>query len=157
MQSFTANEDQELVLSRQADSLWKRRTLELNDWVERDKRKKRDKATLMLGSNAVDAELYPALAKLSLLDIPTEFSCAGVSMLDDPLEHSLYAYITFQASEQLEPFVRFAIKFMRHRLLVIFEPARGRYDLSSFFIGHNRSFCFLMQRCAEAFEEQHRV
>jgi hypothetical protein len=153
MESTAVNDNQELVLSRQTDSLWERRTLELNDWAERDKQKKRDKVTMMLESNAVDAELYPALAKLNHLDIPTEFSCAGVSMQDDPLDHSLYAYITFHASEQSELFVRFAIKFMRHRLLVTFEPARGRYDLSSFFIGHNRSFCFLMQRCAEAFEE----
>jgi hypothetical protein len=59
--------------------------------------------------------------------------------------------MTLMASDKTERFVQFAMRQMRHRLLVTFEPSRNRYDLSSFFIGHNRSFRFLLQRCAEAF------
>ncbi|WP_442437009.1 hypothetical protein [Paenibacillus peoriae] len=42
--------------------------------------------------------------------------------------------------------------YMRHRLLVVYELERNRYDLSSFFLGHNRSFCQLMEYCASTFE-----
>lgn len=153
MGSIALNGNTEFVLSNQAEALWERRERELNAWAKRDKRKKRAKLTMTLESFTVDAELYPALSRLRRMQIPTEFSCAGVSLLDDPLDHSLYAYITLHKSEQTEGFVRFATGFMKHRLLVTFEPARERYDLSSFFIGHNRSFCMLMQRCAEAYEQ----
>lgn len=153
MGSIVLNDGTELVLSEQTEALWERRELELNAWAKRVKTKKKDRVTMTLESFSVDAELYPALSLLRRLHISTEFSCAGVSMLDDPLNHSLYAYITLHASGQTERFVRFATDFMKHRLLVTFEPARQRYDLSSFFIGHNRSYCLLMQRCAEAYEQ----
>lgn len=152
MPSRSLNEEAEQILSRQTDAQWDRRELELNAWVTRSKQKRKDKLTRMLEAFEVDAELFPALFLLRQLRIPTEFSCAGVSLLDDPFEHSLYAYITIQASDRTEAFVRFASAFMKQRLLVTYEPAFSRYDLSSFFIGHNRSFCLLMQRCAEAYE-----
>ncbi|WP_346779405.1 hypothetical protein [Paenibacillus brevis] len=109
------------------------------------------KQTLWLGNIEVDAEIFAALACLKRMHIQTEFSCAGVSPLDEAEDHSLYAYITMFRSEKADRFVQFAMHQMRHRLLVTFEPSRNRYDLSSFFIGHNRSFCLLMQRCSELF------
>ncbi|WP_327205146.1 hypothetical protein [Paenibacillus sp. Soil522] len=147
------NDGKELVLSSQTKALWERRERELYAWAKRDKRKKKDKHTVMLESFMVDAELYPVLSQLRRMQMTTEFSCAGVSLQDDPLDHSLYAYITLHTSEQTEAFVRFAAGYMKHRLLVSYEPARKRYDLSSFFIGHNRSFCLLMQRCTELYEQ----
>ncbi|OMF38724.1 hypothetical protein BK133_00505 [Paenibacillus sp. FSL H8-0548] len=153
MDNIALDDNMERVISQHSEAQWERRDAELAAWAEREKLKKKDKLTVMLESVAVDAELHPALALLRRMQIPTEFSCAGVSVQDDPLEHSLYAYITFHASEQTEEFVRFAALFMKHRLLVTFEPSRARYDLSSFFIGHNRSFCLLMQRCAEAYQQ----
>ena len=43
----------------------------------------------------VDEELYPILISLQQAGLETEFSCAGVSPLDEPVDHSLYAYLTF--------------------------------------------------------------
>ncbi|CAM4468085.1 hypothetical protein FHS16_004444 [Paenibacillus endophyticus] len=154
MGNITLEEDMEQVISLQSEALWKRRATELEAWADREKVKKKEKLSMVLDSFAVDAELYPALLVLRRLQIPTEFSCAGVSILDDPLDHSVYAYVTFHASEQTESFVEFAANYMKHRVLVTYEPARKRYDMSSFFIGHNRSFCLLMYRCAEAFAER---
>lgn len=147
------NDNKELMISKHSDAMWMRRDRELVAWAERVKLKKKDKLSVLLDSFAVDAELYPALSLLRRMNIPTEFSCAGVSVLDDPFEHSLYAYITFHSCRQTEDFVRFAMDLFKHRLLVTYEPARNRYDVSSFFIGHNRSFCLLMQRCAETYEQ----
>lgn len=158
MASVAKDNGAEMVLSDQPQTFWLRREQELEAWVRRDKRRLQPKRMVAFESFTADAELVPALSALRSLGIPTEYSCAGVSVLDDPFDHSLYAYITFYASENTERFVQFAAAFMKHRLLVTFEPGRSRYDLSSFFIGHNRSFCLLMQRCAEAFErlgEQH--
>ncbi|MGO4543538.1 hypothetical protein AB4Z29_01885 [Paenibacillus sp. 2TAB23] len=154
---ITLEEDDEQVISSQSEALWERRALELEAWADRDKVKKKDKLAMMLDSFSVDAELYPALVVLRRIQIPTEYCCAGVSVLDDPFDHSVYAYMTFHASKQTESFVEFAANYMKHRVLVTYEPACKRYDLSSFFIGHNRSFCLLMHRCAEAFAEQSRV
>ncbi|WP_246096267.1 hypothetical protein [Paenibacillus sinopodophylli] len=147
----------EQVVSLQKEALWGRRSLELEKWAEREKVKKRDKLTMVLESFAVDAQLYPALALMRRLQIPTQFSCAGVSLKDDPLDHSLYAYVTILESEQTEQFVRFASQYMKHRVLITYEPERSRYDLSSFFIGHNRSFCLLLHRCTKAYEEHANV
>jgi hypothetical protein len=149
--SITLNDDKERVLSTQTEELWLRRDKELAAWAKLDKRRRKTKLTMTLESFTVDAELYPALSQLRRLQIQTEFSCAGVSLLDDPEDHSLYAYITLHASDSAERFVSFAMAFMKRRMLVTYEPARQRYDLSSFFIGHNRSFCLLMQRCVEAY------
>ncbi|SFE60596.1 hypothetical protein SAMN04487969_104130 [Paenibacillus algorifonticola] len=147
----------EKVISMHTAQRWQRRERELQSWLAREKITKHPKQTLLLGHVSIDAELLPALTLLKEQGIPTEFSCAGVSVLDEPEDHSLYAYITFPACEQTERFIQLAIQRMKHRLLVTFEPARNRYDLSSFYIGHNRSFCLLMLRCAQAVaKEQHR-
>jgi hypothetical protein len=145
------NEESETVISVHGNQHWIRREQELARWVHRFKLRKREKQTVLLGNILVDAELLDALTLLRQIRIETEFSCAGVSVLDDPEDHSLYAYITFPASDRTEQFIEYAMKRMKHRLMVTFEQHRNRYDLSSFFIGHNRSFCLLMERCARAF------
>ncbi|MCM3130472.1 hypothetical protein ACFQ3J_23460 [Paenibacillus provencensis] len=115
------------------------------------KHRKRDKQTVWLGDAEFDAELLPALTYFERAGIQTEFSCAGVSLLDEPENHSLYAYITFITSKKTESFIEYSMERMRHRLLVTYEPSRKRYDLSSFFIGHNRRFCTLMNQYAQGF------
>jgi hypothetical protein len=151
MTTVNTDNQEELVCTQQTREQWKRRERELIAWVDRDKQVRIPKQTLPLGQLdiIVDAELHGALTLLKQLHIPTEFSCAGVSILDDPENHSLYAYITLLASEQTDRFIQLAVQQMKHRLLVTFEPARCRYDLSSFYIGHNRSFCLLMEHCAQ--------
>ncbi|WP_274485291.1 hypothetical protein [Paenibacillus polymyxa] len=57
-----------------------------------------------------------------------------------------------KADERSGAFVQWAMRYMLHRLLVVYELGRNRYDLSSFFLGHNRSFCQLMEYCASTFE-----
>lgn len=146
--------DSEIIISQHSDALWRRRELELACWVQRAKPRRRAKQIAVLGNVEIDAELLAALTMFKRMDIPTEYSCAGVSLLDEPEDHSLYAYITFVATEKTERFVQFAMQQMRHRLLVVWEPSRNRYDLSSFFIAHNRSFGLLIQRCAEIFRFQ---
>lgn len=150
MTTVNTGNQEELVCTQQTREQWKRRERELIAWVDRDKQVRLPKQTLPLGQLdiIVDAELHGALTLLKQLHIPTEFSCAGVSILDDPENHSLYAYITLLASEQTDRFIQLAVQQMKHRLLVTYEPARCRYDLSSFYIGHNRSFCMLMEHCA---------
>lgn len=143
--------EEEKVLSLHSERSWQRREMELTNWLESAKPRRRAKQTVLLGDMEVDTEMFLTLVSLKKLHIHTEFSCAGVSPLDEPEDHSLYAYITLLASEKSDNFVQFAMRRMRHRLLVTFEPSRHRYDLSSFFIGHNRSFCLLLQHCAEAY------
>lgn len=147
------DEESEQVVSRHEEHRWKCRELELARWLALPKPKKRPKQVVWLGHAEIDAELLPALTLLKRMGIQTEFSCAGVSLLDEPEEHSLYAYITFPASARTETFIRLAMNVMKHRLFVTFEPGRNRYDLSSFYIGHNRSFCLLMESCARAMME----
>lgn len=141
----------EKVLSIHSEERWKRRSLELSSWLQRTKQRKRTKQVVCLGDTEVDVEMFGVLVCLKRLHIQTEYSCAGVSLLDEPENHSLYAYITMFASEKTDQFVQYAMKQMKHRLLVTFEPSRNRYDLSSFYIGHNRSFCLQLRRCAETF------
>ncbi|MUG70342.1 hypothetical protein [Paenibacillus validus] len=152
MKKSTQNDD-ETIISHHSQTQWQRREQELACWVQRAKPRKRPKQTVILGNTPVDAELLMALTLLKRTRIQTEFSCAGVSLLDEPEDHSLYAYITITGSATADRFVQLALTRMRHRLFVTWEPRRNRYDLSSFFIGHNRSFCLLMQRCAEIFAE----
>lgn len=149
---MNANEDKEIIMSHHSKRQWHRRGEELLQWVDRDKKRKQAKLTTLFGNIHVDLQLFPALTCLQQKGIVTEFSCAGVSPLDEPEDHSLYAYLTLIASERAEQFVQLTMKRMRHRVLVSFEPGRNRYDLSSFYIGHNRSFCRLLQACAETFE-----
>ncbi|MDG0792304.1 hypothetical protein OMP38_16585 [Cohnella ginsengisoli] len=141
----------ERVVSRHSDLQWRRRRAELAEWTERPKVRRRAKRTARLGQTEIDAELHGALTQFKRIGIATEFSCAGVSALDEPEDHSLYAYITFISTPLADRFVQAAMAYMKHRLLVTFEPARGRYDCSSFLVGHNRSFCMLMEKCAKDF------
>lgn len=151
MAYINTGDEVERVISVHSKEQWRRRKLELAYWVQRAKPRRRAKQTVILGNVQIDAELLAVLTLFKRMHIQTEFSCAGVSLLDEPEDHSLYAYITFIASEKTNRFIHLAMQKMRHRLLVTFEPSRNQYDLSSFYIGHNRSFCLLIQQCAEVF------
>lgn len=154
MAYFPEAVETEKLLSSHAKRRWLCRQRELSYWVDCPKPRRRAKRTALLGNVHVDEELLSTLSLFKRIGIETEFSCAGVSLLDEPEDHSLYAYITIRASEKAAKFVDYAMAFMRHRLVVTFESERGRYDLSSFFIGHNRSFCILMEQCARSFLKQ---
>ena len=117
-----------------------------------DKNRKRGKRIVQLGENWVDIELFPALQKMHEKGILTEYSCAGVSLQDEPHDHSLYAYVTMPYSADTERFVQQIITGMRHRVCVTYEPVRHRYDVSSMMINQNRSFCLLLHGCANRFE-----
>lgn len=147
-------EEQEVLLSEQPAQLWRRRKQELMHWTERDKQVVFPKQTAIWNGIEVDTELVSTLNLLHEAGVQTEFSCAGVSPLDEPVDHSLYAYVTLIHSPASEQFVKYALQRMKNRLLVTYEPGRGRYDLSSFFIGHNRSFCWWMERCALDFKRR---
>jgi hypothetical protein len=153
MDCISQSEESEFIISLHGEEHWRRREEELSRWIVAPKSRMRAKQTVWFGGAEIDAELLPALTVFKRLGIETEFSCAGVSLLDEPEEHSLYAYITFPASMRTEAFVKLAMKRMKHRLLVTFETNRNRYDLSSFYIGHNRSFCLLMESCARVMME----
>ncbi|MBD2868480.1 hypothetical protein [Paenibacillus arenilitoris] len=144
----------EVVISEHNERRWRRREEELIRWSAAAKPRRRPKQTAYFGGAEIDAELLAALSLFKRMGIDTEFSCAGVSLLDEPEDHSLYAYITFPATDKTEAFVRLAQNRMKHRLLVTFEPGRNRFDLSSFYIGHNRSYCLLIERCAKQMMEQ---
>lgn len=133
-------EEQEVLLSEQPVHLWRRRKQELLHWTERDKRTVSPKRTVIWNGVEVDAELVRSLSLLHEAGVQTEFSCAGVSPLDEPVDHSLYAYVTLIQSKAAEQFVNDAILRMRNRLLVTFEKGRGRYDLSSFSLGTIAAF-----------------
>ncbi|GGN92599.1 hypothetical protein [Saccharibacillus kuerlensis] len=144
----------EIINSGQTPEHWKRRRSELGRWAEREKVRRESKRTGMLNGVEVDAELLEALRLLNAAGVKTEYSCAGVSPLDEPEEHSLYAYITLIESEAARNFVDYAMRRMGRRLLVSYEPAGRRYDLSSFMLGQNRSFCLLLESCAREFAQQ---
>ncbi|MCM3782703.1 hypothetical protein M3231_06940 [Neobacillus mesonae] len=143
--------ESEQLISVQTPEQWRRRRKELGVWVERSKPVSLGKALYDFDGIEVDAKIYPALVELKSIFIQTEFSCAGVSMLDEPEDHSLYAYVTLLEGSDTERFIQYAMERMGHRLLVTYEQNRGRYDLSSFFIGHNRSFCFLLAEVAKQY------
>ncbi|KGP80330.1 MULTISPECIES: hypothetical protein [unclassified Paenibacillus] len=147
-------EEQEVLLSQQPAHLWRRRKQELLQWTEREKQTMAAKRTEIWNDVEVDAELVDALTLLHRAGVRTEFSCAGVSPLDEPVDHSLYAYVTLVQNEAADRFVTYALTQMRNRLLVTLETGTGRYDLSSFFIGHNRSFCWWIQYCAVHFMDR---
>lgn len=138
----------EVLLSKHSDQHWRRRKVELENWTNRTKVRKEGKRTTIFDGVDVDTEIYPALSKLKQIGIQTEYSCAGVSPLDEPLDHSLYAYITFMDGAYAEKFAGIIVNVMKNRALLTYEPGRKRYDVSSFFIGHNRTFCFLIDHCA---------
>lgn len=145
------DQEVERVISTHSKDQWNRRKMELGKWAKLSKQRRRDKQTVWLGNTELDAELLPAYMYFKQAGIQTEFSCAGVSPLDEPEDHSLYAYVTFISSVQAKSFIEFAMERMNHRLLVTYEPSRNRYDLSSFFIGNNRRFCTLMNHYAKEF------
>ncbi|RTE07826.1 hypothetical protein [Paenibacillus whitsoniae] len=63
----------------------------------RTKRRRRAKQTALLGNIKIGAELLAALTLMKRMHIQSEFSCSGVSFLDEPEDHSLYAYVTLIA------------------------------------------------------------
>ncbi|MEJ8306812.1 hypothetical protein [Saccharibacillus sacchari] len=142
----------EIIISTQTTEQWKRRRMELGRWAEREKIRLFPKKVGLLDGVEVDIELLEALTRLNAAGIVTEFSCAGVSPLDEPEEHSLYAYVTLLESESAREFIDYASRRMGRRLLVSYEPSHHRYDLSSFMLGQNRSFCFLLETCAREFK-----
>ncbi|WP_240688916.1 hypothetical protein [Ammoniphilus sp. YIM 78166] len=142
---------QEIQLSHHSIEQWQRRKRELEWWVNHPKPEKRPKSLKWLKQDYVDEELYPVLQLLNQAGIPTEYSCAGVSLLDDPHDHSLYAYLTFYKKDLSSALMEYLLNRMKHRVIVVYEPARNRYDVSSFYIQHNRSFCLLLYHCAIQF------
>ncbi|MBO2944608.1 hypothetical protein JJQ72_11570 [Paenibacillus sp. F411] len=141
----------EVLLSRHPSRFWQWRERELAAWASLSKPKKGKKRLALFGGVHVDAEMLPVLEQFRAIHVQTEFSCAGVSLADEPEEHSLYAYITVRDSEPARRLVAYLMNSMRHRLLVTYEPERGRYDLSSWMIGHNRSFCYLLEQYTKRF------
>ncbi|MBD2847757.1 hypothetical protein IDH44_21400 [Paenibacillus sp. IB182496] len=142
------NGREERLLTPHEQRRWRRRREELEQWLQRDKVRVRGKRLVQWRELTVDHELLPALTELRRKGVETEYSCAGVSALDEPLEHSLYAYVTIHASEAADRYVELAIARMRHRLCATYDPQRRIYDLSSMHVGYNRSFCTLLYRCA---------
>ncbi len=145
----------EQILSSHSKARWIRRRREIAEWEQREKLVKKPKKTVPFLYDEVDEELFPALLLLNDRGIVTQYSCAGVSMLDDPVDHSLYAYVTVVDTPESRAFIDYLQQNMRHRLLVTYEPERKRYDLSSFYIRHNRSFCFLLYRYAMCWKTSH--
>ncbi|MDO3408724.1 hypothetical protein QWJ34_02985 [Saccharibacillus sp. CPCC 101409] len=142
---------EEVIWSGQTREQWIRRRAELERWTLREKIGRAPKRTALLEGVEVDAELLDSLKLLNGAGVRTEFSCAGVSPLDEPEDHSLYAYVTLIESGPARAFVDYALRRMGRRLLVSYEPERSRYDLSSFRLGQNRSFCCLLEACAREF------
>jgi hypothetical protein len=147
------DEYKEMILSKHKREHWLRRDAERKEWNQTPKHTMKPKILKMLADNEVDQELYDSLVLLNVLGIMTEFSCAGVSVLDEPEDHSLYAYVTFLKTDRSTDFVEYLMKRMRHRLLLTYEPMKNRYDISSFFINHNRSFCLLLKKYARMYSQ----
>ncbi len=141
----------ERTISRHAPSRCLRREKEVAEWVESPKQRRRPKRLALFDGVHVDEEMLPALQNMRDIGVVTEFSCAGVSLQDEPEEHSLYAYVTVFDSDRAQRFVQFLMRRMRHRILISYEPDRRRYDISSFYIAHNRSFCYLLAQSALRF------
>jgi hypothetical protein len=144
----------EQVLSLHSKERWIRRREEVKEWEQKDKNIKKPKETVPFLNDEADVELFPTLFLLHDMGIMTQYSCAGVSMLDNPIDHSLYAYVTLPDTEEGRVFIDYLQRNMRHRLLVTYESERNRYDLSSFYIQHNRSFCLLLYRNAIRWKER---
>jgi len=135
---------EEIILTPYSRDLWWRRENERRVWMESPKVRRREKKVKKFGNVEVDIELYPALTILNEYGITTEYSCSGVSVLDEPEDHSLYAYVTLPKTTASDHFIKYLIQRMGRRMIVTEEPKRQRYDISSFFIKHNRSFCLLL-------------
>jgi hypothetical protein len=147
---------EEVILSQHRTALWWRRENERTLWVEEPKRRRYPKRLKRLGSDVVDFELYPSLFVLNQYGITTEYSCSGVSVLDEPEDHSLYAYVTLPKTKLSTDFIHYLRRRMAHRILIIEELGRQRYDISSFFIQHNRSFCLFLYYCTLDFVQFNR-
>lgn len=141
-------EHEEKIISFHSKERWMRKRKEIEAWDRQNKVVRKPKATVPFLHDEVDEELFPALFLLNDAGVHTQYSCAGVSLLDDPIHHSLYAYVTILDSKKGRNLIAELKRRMRHRLLVTYEPKRKRYDLSSFYIKHNRSFCFLLYQYA---------
>lgn len=139
-----SNNQKEMILSKHKPAHWLRRDAERMEWDQSHKKTIKPKILKKLSDVEVDQELYDSLILLNVLGIKTEYSCAGVSVLDEPEDHSLYAYVTFLKTNRSSDFVEYLVKRMGHRLLLTYEPLKNRYDISSYFIKHNRSFCLLL-------------
>ncbi|MDP1510760.1 hypothetical protein Q8I65_11160 [Paenibacillus ottowii] len=100
----------------------------------------------------IDAELHGTLCLLNRKHVVAEFSQAEVSIRDELEDHSLYAYITMKADERYGAFVQWAMRYNGIVCLSFTRLEHNRWDLSSFFLRHNRSFCQLMEHCASTFE-----
>lgn len=152
--STTQTDNQkEMIMSNHKVEHWLRRDAERKEWNQTPKHAIKPKILKLLADDEVDQELYDSLVLLNVLGIMTEFSCAGVSVLDEPEDHSLYAYVTFLKTDRSTDFVEYLVKRMRHRLLLTYEPLKNRYDISSFFIKHNRSFCLLLKQHAGTYSQ----
>lgn len=147
-------QDIEQLWSNQSAEQWWRRKRELAAWIDRPKPQNWQKKLLLFDDIEVDASIYPALMTLKELHFKTEYSCAGVSILDEPEDHSLYAYVTLMEGPNTNQFVEYAMQRMGYRLLVTYEGLKHRYDLSSFYISQNRSFCYGLELCAKEFSNQ---
>ncbi|CAM3593610.1 hypothetical protein [Marinicrinis lubricantis] len=154
MASNLNQQHREAVLSMHSKERWDRRKRELDEWIAVKKERKMPKKTRLFEGVPVDEQLYLALVCLQQAGIRTEYSCAGVSPLDEPEEHSLYAYVTFYAEGPAKRFTEIVLEYMKHRAVVTYEPEKNRYDVSSFFIGHNRSFCLLLEAAARRLMEE---
>ena len=144
----------EVLISSHSPTHWQKRQQERSNWLGVKKEKRKSKKEVPFGEYPVDEELYPVLVLLNQLGITTEYSCAGVSILDDPEDHSLYAYVTFWDSSIAQHFIQYVITRMKHRAMITFEPERQRYDLSSFYIMHNRSFCLLLFHVVKSYQQE---
>lgn len=150
-----SNSKPEVYLTSHHRELWIRRREERKQWNTAPKIIRKKKEVVSFLDEDVDRELYDTLCLLNDFGIETEYSCAGVSLLDDPLHHSLYAYITLKKDSLAEAFIQYVISRGRHRFLITYEQPRNRYDISSFFIGHNRSYCFLLYHYTKQFIALH--
>jgi hypothetical protein len=119
--------EEEQVISTHSANQWKRRKMELANWVRRPKHRRRAKQTAYLGNIEVDVELLQTLTLLKRMNIQTEFSCAGVSVLDDPENHSFYGYMTLIASDKTEKFMQLAIQHMRQNNRNSIMPMDGLF------------------------------
>ncbi|WP_244163207.1 hypothetical protein [Paenibacillus pectinilyticus] len=99
----------EVTLSQHFKAQWHRRGEELLHWIAREKISIGNKRIAVFDNTVVDEQLLQALILLKQKGIVTEFSCAGVSLLDEVEDHSLYAYITLIGNENSHAFIQAAM------------------------------------------------
>lgn len=143
-----------VIYSQHGQNHWHIRRMELMDWIEQRKPRIEAKLITEFQGVQVDTPLHEALVIINEFGIKTQHSCAGVSRLDHSIDHSYYAYVTMEVSALSTLFVQFIVNKLKQRVLVIHETGRNRYDLSSFYIQHNRSFCYLLTVYSNQFSKQ---